>query len=119
MGPKRRMKSRYQRCPLAPSGQIGIAQVCDHIDPGQLGQQGRVVQLPGVSVCAPRLMTHRLAMRADGRDRSGVDTQAPGLFEQIVHRLRVKSRQAVGSQRCPVQFIFTRAVQAQKVLPEL
>ena len=57
------MEGGYQGGALAPSRDVAAAEVGDHLDTGQLGQQGRVADLHREATC--RLVPHGLAVAAD------------------------------------------------------
>ena len=64
------MKGRHQGRSLAASGDIAAAEIGHHVNAGEFGQQGRVVELQAVTgvVKQLRAVPHGLAVCADGLD---------------------------------------------------
>jgi hypothetical protein len=100
------MKGWYQGRTLAAGCDIATTQVGDHIDTGQLSQQGGVIELQGIGVgitgdpwSGTRSVSHRLAMGTNGPHISGCNANTSGLGQQIVDDLRVKHGNLIARQR--------------------
>jgi hypothetical protein len=65
------MEGRHQRRALAACGHVAAAEVADHGDTGQLGEQRRIADLYGEA--AGRLMANGLPMAADGANGVGLE----------------------------------------------
>ena len=65
IGQQRLVDQRGQRRALAAGGQVGPAQVGDHVDAGRGGDPGRVTDLQGVGECVVRAVQHGLTVAAD------------------------------------------------------
>lgn len=120
-GPQCGVKARHQRSALAAGSQIGRAEVGHHIQTGQLGKQGRVVELPGVPRPrkALRPVAHGLPVGANRCNVMPPNALLAGLGEQVLYGQGVKASQCIGRQGRPVQFIVSGAVECQEFLLEL
>ena len=105
------MQRRHQRRALAAGGHVAAAQVADHVDATQLGQQRAIHQLQRVAGAVEflRAVAHRLPMGADCMDLRHAHAALP---QQGVDYAGVNAHQRVGGQRSQVQFVVAAAVQA-------
>ena len=116
-GPRkaRRVEGRHQRCALAAGGHVAAAEVADHGDAAQLGQQSTVHQLQRVAATVEfaRPVAHRLPM---GADRVDLRCRQAASVQQQANHLCLRGHQAVGGQRRAVQLVWPAAVQRQQFI---
>jgi hypothetical protein len=103
------VEGRRKWSALASGRDVAGAEVADHVDSTQLGEQRGLVQLQGVAGAVELLRTvsHGLAVRADGDDR--VASHA-GRGEQFVDRSRVGASERIPCERRAMQFVHAGAV---------
>ncbi len=111
------MKWRHQRSTLTTCCNIAAAEVGHHGDAAQLCQQGRVVELQGVTRAVKLLwpVAHGLAMSAYGFDRRRSNT---ALRQQGRNLVCVQAHQTIGGQCGAVQFVICGGVQGQQFGPQ-
>ena len=109
------VKHGYQRRTLAASGHIAAAEIGHHINAGELGQQGGVVELQCVAFAIKRagLVAHRLAVGTDGAD---IACRCLRVCQQVMHGLGIHTHKAVGCQGGAVQFVVGRGVEREQLL---
>ena len=109
----RRVEGRDQWRTLPARGHVAAAQVADHVDAGQLGEQRPVQQLAGVAgaVEFARAVPDRLPVGADGLHFLGVCTRRT---EQGLHDVGVAAGDRIGGQRHPVGLVGAGLVQGQE-----
>ena len=103
---------------MAAGRYIAAAEIGHHVNARQLGQQGRVVKLHGVTGAVKRLrpMAHGLAVGADGGDQIGGGSSHS---KQVVNHRCVDANQRVGRQRRAVNFIGAGAVKRHEFLLQM
>ena len=108
------MEHRHQRGALAAGGDIAAAQVADHVDGGQFGQQRAVEQLHRVAAAVVQagLMAHRLTMCADRADRR---SRRGALLEQPRDHLGIGPGHRIGGQRAAVQLVGAAGLQRHQL----
>ncbi len=111
------VERRHQRRALTSCGDIAAAQVGDHVDAAQFGQQRRAVQLHRVAgaVELARPVAHRLAVRTD---RTDLRARCAAGRKQGLDDVRVAARQRVAGERGAVQLVGAGAVQRQQLVGE-
>ena len=88
------MKRRHQRCSLSSRSNVSAAKVRNHINAGQLREQGRVIELQCVAgtVKGLGLVPHSLTVRTDGSHLRRIQ---PGGVKQLAHDVGVNPNQRV------------------------
>jgi hypothetical protein len=98
---------------LTAGGDVAGAEVADHVDAGQFGEQGRVVQLERIAdaIELARPVAHRLAVGANGDDPrcSGFRSACHG--QQLHDDLGIATHQGIGAQCRPMDLVVARRVE--------
>ena len=115
------VKRRHEWRALTTGSHVTAAEIGHHRDPGQLCQQGRVVQLQRVgrprcmfirtTTRNRRLVAHGLSVCTDGTDGTGGQ---PGIAQQLPHHAGIALNQFIGGQAGQMQFIGPWLVQCQQ-----
>ena len=94
---------------MAARGDVAAAEIGDHVDLGQLGEQCRVVDLPRIAALGA--MAHGLAVHADRMD---LVARQPGRALQFMAAHRITRDQRVRRERFAVDFIVAGLLQREQ-----
>ncbi len=103
------MERRHERCALAPGSDVAAAEIGDHVDAGQLGEERRRVQLhrvAGSSRAGP--VAHGLAVCPDRDHLGAIDRRAA---QDSVDDRGCLVGKLVCSERCAMDLVRTALVQ--------